>query len=326
MASGRAESIAGVDDVDLSETTALVTGATSGIGRETALALGGLGATVLVHGRDRSKGEAVCERLRESGAEAANLYLTSFEDLDAVEKLATEITDEHGPIDVLVNNAGGYFSDGARTPDGIERTFAVNHLAPFVLTARLLPGLRDTGGRVVTVSSEAHRGGELPIDGDRGDDSGAQSAVSLDRDGLRSIAEYNGWDAYCRSKLANVLFTTELARRLPPAQVTANCCHPGVVLGSGFTRNMALPARLMTVVLSRTPSWVPTPVVDTSAEAAATQTYLAASPEVADVTGGYFKECERADPEGVDEDLARALWEESVELADLDPESLPSPE
>lgn len=328
MASGRAEAIAGVDEVALSGTTALVTGATSGIGRETALALGRLGATVLVHGRDRAKGEAVLERLRESDAEAAELYLTSFENLEAVEEVAAEIAAEHGPLDVLVNNAGGYFSDGALTPDGIERTFAVNHLAPFVLTAKLLPVLREDGGRVVTVSSEAHRGGELPVDDERGGDSEAASTVSLDRDALRSTAEYNGWDAYCRSKLANVLFTTELARRLPSEQVTANCCHPGVVLGSGFTRNMALPARIMTAVLSRTPSWVPTPVVDTSAEAAATQTYLAASPEVADVTGAYFKECEQADPDddGTDDELASALWEASVELTDLEPESLPSRE
>lgn len=325
-----AEAHAGIEDVDLTGTTALVTGGTSGIGRETALALGRLGATVLVHGRDRAKGEAVVERLRESGAAGADLYLASFEEMDTVEELGKTIATEHDRLDVLVNNAGGYFADGALTPDGIERTFAVNHLAPFVLTATLLANLRAGSGRVVTVSSEAHRGGELPIESGNHDAPAGESAsgIALDLEALRSTAGYNGWDAYCRSKLANVLFTAELAERVDPTDVTVNCCHPGVVLGSGFTRNMALPARVLTLVLSRMPDWMPTPVVDTAAEAAATQTYLAASPAVDDVTGAYCKDCERAEPadEADDPGRKRALWDASVELAELDSTVLPSRE
>jgi NAD(P)-dependent dehydrogenase (short-subunit alcohol dehydrogenase family) len=325
MTAGRAEAHADIETVDLTGTTALVTGATSGIGKETALALGRLGARVLVHGRDRAKGEAVVDQLRESGADGAELYLASFEEMDTVAGLADAVAADCDHLDVLVNNAGGYFGDSALTPDGIERTFAVNHLAPFVLTTTLLPELRAGSGRVVTVSSEAHRGGDVPTR-QRTDESGSESGLDLDLEALRSTAGYSGWDAYCRSKLANVLFTTELAERLDPATVTANCCHPGVVLGSGFTRNMALPARAMTWVLSRTPAWLPKPVVDTPAEAAATQTYLAVSHDVADVTGAYFKQCEQAEPAGkaTDTELGRALWEASAELAGLGPASLPS--
>lgn len=325
---GGAEAIAGVDDVDLTGTTALVTGGTDGIGRETALALGRLGATVLVHGRDRTKGEQVVERLRETGTGGAELYLASFERVDAVEELAHTIESEHDRLDVLVNNAGGYFGEGALTPAGIERTFAVNHLAPFVLSATLLPELQEGSGRVVTVSSEAHRGGELPLESADASEAESTREARLDLDALRSVSGYSGWDAYCRSKLANVLFTAELAERVESTGVTANCCHPGVVLGSSFTRNVAVPARTLTLLLSRTPDWIPTPVVDTATEAAATQTYLAVSPEVSDVTGGYFKDCRRDDPDerAADAALQQALWDASVELADVDPATILSRE
>jgi NAD(P)-dependent dehydrogenase (short-subunit alcohol dehydrogenase family) len=324
MMGGRAEAHADAEGVDLTGMTALVTGATSGIGRETALALGRLGARVLVHGRDRTKGEAVVEQLRESNA-GADLYLASFEEMDTVADVGKSIAADCDHLDVLVNNAGGYFGDRTLTADNIERTFAVNHLAPFVLTATLLPELRAGSGRIVTVSSEAHRGGDIPISetSERGD---SKWDLVLDLQALRSTVGASGWEAYCRSKLANVLFTRELAERLDPTSVTANCCHPGVVLGSGFTRNMAVPARVLTWVLSRTPGWLPRPVVDTPAEAAATQTHLAISHGIAEVTGAYFKRCEQVEPleKATDPVLGQALWEASIKLADLDPGSLPS--
>lgn len=325
MTVGRAEAHAAVESVDLMGITALVTGATSGIGRETALALGRLGARVLVHGRDRAKGEAVVEQLRASNAGGADLYLASFEEMDTVADVGKRVAADCDRLDVLVNNAGGYFGDCVLTADNIERTFAVNHLAPFVLTATLLPKLRAGSGRIVTVSSEAHRGGTVPIsESQDGGDPGSECV--LDLEALRSAVGDSGWDAYCRSKLANVLFTTELAKRLDATSVTANCCHPGVVLGSGFTRNMAVPARVLTWVLSRTPGWLPRPVVDTPAEAAATQTRLAISHGVADVTGAYFKGSEQVEPlaRATDPALGRALWEASIKLADLDLGSLPS--
>jgi NAD(P)-dependent dehydrogenase (short-subunit alcohol dehydrogenase family) len=335
MTAGRAAESAGVDDVDLTGTTALVTGATDGIGRETALALGRLGATVLVHGRDQTKGEAVVEQLRELGPGGAELYLASFEEMETVAELARTVGSEHERLDVLVNNAGGYFREGRLTQDGIERTFAVNHLAPFVLTLELLPNLRAGSGRVVTVSSEAHRGGELPVvesenaeSNARDDRADADRDVALDLAELQSTVEYSGWDAYSRSKLANVLFSFELADRLEPTTITANCCHPGVVLGSGFTRNMNLPARTLTWLLSRAPEWLPRPFVDRPADAAATQTYLAASPDLADTTGGYFSDCEQDDPDERAEDpaLRSALWDASVELLDVELSGGPSRE
>jgi NAD(P)-dependent dehydrogenase (short-subunit alcohol dehydrogenase family) len=272
----------------------------------------------------------VVEQLREMGTGGAELYLASFEEMETVTELATTIGSEHERLDVLVNNAGGYFREGRLTPDGIERTFAVNHLAPFVLTLELLPNLRAGSGRVVTVSSEAHHGGELPVvepEGDAESDAAdANGNVALDTDALCSIANFSGWDAYSRSKLANVLFTVELADRLAPTAITANCCHPGVVLGSGFTRNMNLPARTLTRLLSWAPKWLPRPFVDTPAKAAATQTYLAASPDLADTTGGYFSDCEQDEPDErvEDSELRAALWDASVELVDVELAEIPS--
>lgn len=333
MVATRVEELAGIEGVDLRGVTALVTGGTAGIGRETALALGRLGATVLVQGRDRERGEAVLAELRDSSPGDTELYLADFETMATVEQLGSRIRAEHDKLDVLVNNAGGYFGSGALTEDGIERTFAVNHLAPFVLTLELLPSLRAGSGRVVTVSSEAHRRGELPAavrpeetpettEGEANQDGGSPR---LNPESFRTVSDYGGWPAYTRSKLANVLFTVELAERLDPASITTNCCHPGVVPGSGFTRNMIWPARAAAGLLGRLPSWPPTPFVDTPREASATQTYLAGSPELADVSGTYFMDCEPKTPDerARDAGLRQALWNTSVELADVDRSVVP---
>jgi len=291
MATEHAELGAGVSDADLTGQSVLVTGATSGIGRETALALDRLGARVLIHGRDREQGEAVAAAL-DDGV----FFGADFEDFDAVRGLAARVRERVGTLDALVNNAGAHFSAGALAPCGVERTFAVNHLAPFLLTRELRSALADTA-RVVTVSSAVHRN------------------ATLDLDAVESVENYDGLDAYRRSKLANVLFTRELARRLDGP--TANCLHPGVVPGSGLWRHASLPVSMGVRALATLPDAVLERIADTPVTAAETSVYLAASPDVAGVSGRYFGDCEEKRPaqRALDDDLAAQLWERSVEWA-----------
>jgi NAD(P)-dependent dehydrogenase (short-subunit alcohol dehydrogenase family) len=299
MAPDRAEVGAGVENEDLSGRTALVTGATDGIGRETALALGRLGARVLIHGRSEEKGRAVLSELSSYGADPA-LFLADFASQEAVGALAAAVGDHVDRLDVLVNNAGGLFTEGELTGDGIEYTFAVNHLAAFALTADLSPLLRESEGRVVVVSSEAHRG------------------ARLDFDSLRSVGNYSAWRAYGRSKLANVLFARELAERLEDDGVSANSLHPGVVPGSGFGRNLPGPVSTGMQALSGPLAALPGPFADSVVDGAETSVYLAASPEVEGVSGRYFKDCEERRPSRAARDRRsqRRLWTVSEELTD----------
>ncbi|MFB6167481.1 MAG: SDR family NAD(P)-dependent oxidoreductase [Haloferacaceae archaeon] len=287
----RPEDGAGVAGVDLSDRTVLVTGATSGIGRETALALGRLGAEVLVHGRNREAGEDVARKL-DASAGAGAFRAADLADLDAVEGLA-EWASAFGP-DVLVNNAGGYFREGRLTDAGVEYTFAVNHLSQFLLTERLRPDLPDDG-RIVVVSSEAHRSG------------------SLDLRSVRSVDSYSSWGAYARSKLANVLHAKGLAERLPAGGPTANALHPGVVPGSGFLRGLPAPFRALAGLAGGLAA-VPFVGVESPAEAAETSVYLAAAPGV-DASGAYFDDCQERRPAAAarDDRAAERLWEWSQE-------------
>jgi NAD(P)-dependent dehydrogenase (short-subunit alcohol dehydrogenase family) len=282
---------AGVADVDLSNRTVLVTGSTSGIGRETALALGRLGAEVLVHGRSREAGAEVASKLDATAGTGA-FHAADFADLDAVEGLA-EWARGYDP-DVLVNNAGGYFREGRLADAGVEYTFTVNHLAGFLLTERLRSDLPDNG-RIVIVSSEAHRGG------------------SLDVDSLRSIDRYSSWGAYSRSKLANVLHARELASRTPEGGPAANALHPGVVPGSGFVRHLPAPLRTLAGLAGGLAA-VPFVGVESPAEAAETSVYLAAAPDET-TTGAYFDDCRDRQPAAAarDDRAAEQLWEWSKE-------------
>jgi len=293
----RPESIAGVEDVDLAGETVLVTGSTDGIGREVALGLGRLGATVLVHGRDREKGREVADRIYAGGGDAIP-FVADFASQDEVRELADEVA-EQAPLDALVNNAGGFFTRARLTPEGFEYTFGVNHLAPFLLTNLLRPELSD-GARVVTTASGAHH-----------------NASGIDLDAVQTAEGYGAMDAYSRSKLANVLFAAELARLLDGA--TSYSFHPGFVPGSEFPRELPAPVRWGMRAIEYLPDAVSGLFANTVVEGAATGVYLVASPTVGGDSGDYFQDCAPATPSRVarDRDLQEQLWERSLEWTGL---------
>ncbi|WP_135827693.1 SDR family NAD(P)-dependent oxidoreductase [Halorussus halobius] len=311
--------------------TVLVTGATSGIGREAALRFAERGATVLLTGRDRGAGEAVLSAVRDAHPDAGgSFYRVDFADLGAVRELAREVRAEHDRLDVLANNAGTSLSERRTTaagieggPDGgVERTFAVNHLAPFLLTNLLAPLLRATaaagdrsaesrdGGpaRIVTTASGLHENGSLS-----------------DLDAVVRGESFDGLDAYADSKLANVLFTVELAERLDGTGVTANCFHPGWLPHTGLVRNATGFSRLFTGAASLVARVAPVGPFESVAGAADALVHLATSPGVAGVSGAYFDRKERATPAGVTGDAAlrERLWTRSAELVGL-PSSVPA--
>lgn len=290
------ETRAGVADVDCTGIAALVTGSTSGIGREAALALGRLGADVIVHGRDAQAGATVVDELEAVGAEA-QFVRADFADVDAVRRLARTVRAETDELDVLVNNAGGLFRGGELTDLGVEYTFHVNHLAPYLLTTDLLDHLAD-GARVVTTASSAHKG------------------ASLDLDRVQSVERYSGTWAYSHSKLANVLFAAELARRLDAAgrAVTSTSLHPGAIPGSGFSR--FLPGPIPRIV----ETFEAIPGVTSVADGAAEILFGAVSPRTADLTGRYFRSQRVATPSEAarDTDAARRLWTYSADRLDVD--------
>lgn len=287
----RPENVAGVADAVREDTVVLVTGATDGVGRETALALGRLGATVIAHGRSASKIRSLERDLAATNAPGFDVMRADFTDLDAVRTLADTVASNADHLDGLYNNAAAYFDTGELTDVGVERTIAVNHLAPFILTNRLRNHVESTGGRVVTTSSAIH------------------TRASFDVDALESVADYDGMDAYARSKLANVLFTFALADRLEDA--TATCFHPGFIPGSGLYRNGSIPVRAAMAFLSALPTWLVSWLVSDSKDGAAAALYLGLSHEVEGVTGAYFDGMEQTEPATTtrDETLQRDLWE-----------------
>ncbi len=273
----------------------LVTGATSGIGAVTAATLAALGAEVVLVGRNPAKTEATLQKIRAAHPEArVQALLADFADLEQVRTLAADFQKRYDRLDVLVNNAGAFFPTRKPTPYGMEMTLLVNHLAPFLLTNLLLDALRaGPAGRIVNVASEAHRSGTLNWD-------------DLDfRNG------YSGMQAYARSKLANILFTRELARRLAGTTVTANALHPGVV-ATGIWRLGFAP-------LDRLVQWIVRFFMLSPEEGADTTLYLATDPALDGVSGEYFIERRpvRPAPQAQDPDLARRLWEVSAARAGL---------
>lgn len=282
----------------------LVTGATDGIGKETALGLARQGAHVIVVGRTPAKIAATVEQIKtESGNANIDSLQADFSSLEQIRQLAKTFYQRYDHLDVLVNNAGGVFSSRSETADGFEWTFGVNHLAPFLLTSLLLPALqvsarRSGSARIVTVSSAAH------------------AMSKLNFNDLQNQRRYSAFRVYAQSKLANVLFTYELARRLSGTGISANALHPGGV-ASNFGRGQpGLFSKLVGFAMS---------FGITPEQGAQTSIYLASSPEVAGVTGKYFdkQKAVRSSPASYDADAALRLWQISEQLTGLDQQSQP---
>jgi NAD(P)-dependent dehydrogenase (short-subunit alcohol dehydrogenase family) len=274
--------------------TVLVTGGTSGIGRATALGLAAMGAHLAITGRDRGRAEDAAAQIRAAGQGQVDVFIADLSSQTEIRRLAGVVLQRFARLDVLVNNVGGYWDSRHVTADGLERTFALNHLAPFLLTNLLLDRLRHSApARVVTVASNAHAMGRIEFD---------------DLQGERS---YAGARAYNQSKLANVLFTYELARRLPAASVTANVLHPGVVSTSFGAEDPSRIQRLVVPFLR--------PFMKDPARGAATSVHVASAPQLREVTGRYFanRQPKRSAPRSYDQATARRLWQLSADLVDL---------
>lgn len=274
--------------------TCLITGATSGIGRATALALARQGARLLVVARDGARGEKTVAELKAvTGNHEVELVLADLSSQQSIRALAAELNRRGDRVDVLLNNAGCYSSERKTTDEGLELTFATNHLGPFLLTNLLLERLRASApARVVNVASVAHRFGRIDVDD------------------LQHARRYRAMEAYCASKLGNVLFTLELARRLEGTGVTANCLHPGVVATRFGQTDEGVFSFLVQLAA---------PFMIGPERGARTSVYLASSPEVEGVTGKYFVRCRPAKPSALSQDagLARELWRVSAQLTGL---------
>jgi NAD(P)-dependent dehydrogenase (short-subunit alcohol dehydrogenase family) len=265
----------------------LITGATSGIGLAAAEALARQGSRVGIVGRDRTRTRIAAARIEAAGggAVAVDTFIADLSRQPDVRRLAAEVLERYPRLDVLVNNAGAIFSPRRTSADGIEMTWALNHLAPFLLTTLLLDRLRASApARIVTTASEAHRGAHI-----RWEDLGAERT-------------YHAFPRYCETKLANILFTAELARRLEGTGVSAACFHPGLV-ASNFNRNNGLLMSLGMALLR--------PVSLSNEDGARTLVWLATSPEAGTATGGYYHNLapRSPSPQGQDRQAARRLWE-----------------
>ena len=283
------------DTTSMTGKVCLVTGATNGIGKETALALAKMGATTIIVARDPAKGAAVLEEImRQSGNDGVELMHADLASLDSVRKLAADFQAKHQQLHVLVNNAGVYNIKRSETQDGFEATFGVNHLSHFLLTNLLLDVIKASApARIINVSSASHKGAKINFDD------------------LQSEKSYRGLSVYGQSKLANVLFTYELARRLEGTNVTANALHPGVVL-TGFGANNAGIFRLLFRVFQT----VARPFMLSPERGAETSIHLASSPEVEGVTAKYFVKKEPVPSNDIsnETDVAQGLWQMSEEM------------
>ncbi len=269
----------------------LITGATNGIGLESAAVLASLGANVIIVGRDAARLEKARATVRARSGVKPSSYQCDFADLSAVRRLADAVLRDVPALHVLINNAGSVFAKRTLTVDGIEATFAVNHLSHFVLTQRLLPRLIESGpSRIITVASGRHFKGTMDFD-----DIGFERGYQILR-------------AYGRSKLANVLFASEQARRLSGTQVTSNSVHPGRVSTNIWSNAPRWAQPLITYWLSRTFISVE--------DGAAPLVALATRAELTDVTGRYFDRMDEATPSPAAQDLEMAtrLWHESERL------------
>ena len=277
----------------MSRKVCLVTGATAGIGKITATELSAMGAMLIITGRNQQKTEDTTQEIiRKTGNPSVSYLLADFSDLGQVRSLASSFKDRHPRLDVLINNAGTYFNFRKDTPCGVEMTFLVNHLAPFLLTNLLLDPLKASdSGRIVNVSSESHRQDQM------------------DFNNLGFQKGYFGFKAYARSKLANILFTYELARRLENTDVTVNALHPGHVATDIWKTNFSFFGPVL--------KWIMARFALTPEQGADNSIYLASSPELEGTTGKYFiqRVPKPSSPISYDENVAKKLWEISENLA-----------
>ena len=282
---------------DVNRKTILVTGATSGIGLEASVELARSGAKMVLVGRNPEKTRGAVEDVKtRSGASDVTHLLCDFSSQEAIRRLAADYRNRHDRLDVLVNNAGTVYRTRTLTPDGIEATFAVNHLGYFLLTNLLLDLIEKSApSRIVTVASIGHRGGTLDFDN-----------LGFERGGYRIMR------AYARSKLANVLFAAELSRRLAGTGVTSNSLHPGGVNTNIWSGAPAYMKPFITLLLK--------PFLISAKEGGDTIVQLAADPALDGVTGRYFEKKRPVAPAPLAEDkaLARRLWEVSARLVKLD--------
>ncbi len=265
----------------------IITGATSGIGRATAFGLARLGATVVMVCRSPERGKQTMEEIvRETGNSNVDMLIADLSSQQAIRKAATEFTTKYRSLSVLINNAG-FAGKRSLSPDGIEMTFAVNHLAYFLLTNLLFDVLKASApSRIINVSSEAHRN------------------AKIDFNDLQMEKNYSGFRAYSLSKLCNVLFTYELARRLERTPVTANALHPGF-LSTGIFREAPSVIRFLVKLIAGSPE-----------KGAKAIIHLATSPELANVSGKYFNGTKetRSSEQSCDRALAEKLWQISAEM------------
>jgi len=270
----------------------LITGGTGGIGKATAIGLAAIGARVGITGRDLARAEQAAADIRSASENpAVDAFAADMTSQAEVRRLAATVLDAYPRLHVLVNNVGGFWAHRHPTADGLERTFALNHLAPFLLTNLLLDRLKASApARVVTVSS------------------GAQSMGRIDFDDLQGALNYSGQRAYNQSKLANIMFTNELARRLDGVGVTATSVHPGVVRTNFGAEDQAW----FFTIISR----VVRPLLKTPAQGAQTPIYLASSPDMDGISGQFFVNRKPKTPNKVayDTDMTARLWRVSTDL------------
>ena len=282
------------DNVDMTGKTCLITGGNSGIGKATAIGLAKLGATVVIVSRDKDKGEAAIFEIRSvSRNKDVDSMVSDLSSLDSVRELAHDFTARYKQLHVLVNNAGIFLPKRVPTVDGFETTFATNHLGHFLLTNLLLDELKASSpSRIINITSSAHYGTEI------------------DFEDLQGEKKYSGYHAYSQSKLANVLFTYQLAKKLEGTSVTVNCLHPGVVR-TGFGKDQG---GLMSIGVR-----IGSPFMMSAESAAKAVIYLATSPEMEGVSGKFYSKGheKRSSHQSYDMASAERLWKVSAELTKL---------
>ena len=270
----------------------LVTGATDGIGKVSAQVLAKMGAKVIIVGRNPEKSAAVLAELRSSsGSENIDLLMADLAVMKEVRDLAEQVISRYDRLDVLLNNAGGYFAKYEITSDGLEMTFALNHMSYFLLTNKLMGLLKSSvPARIVNVSSDAHYG------------------VDIEFDNLNGEQDYKAWKAYQKSKLANVLFTYELLKKVP-ADITVNCLHPGFVATNFGNNNGGFVSPILKIA-----KWISAIEPEDGAK---TSIFLCSSSEVEEVSGKYFFKCKpkTSSQESRNKDTGKRLWQISADLA-----------